>query len=83
MAIVGRALGVPTVMGAVDLPWAELEGHELIIDGFSGDVISRASRSMRRLYVQRQREERQLAKDLEKLRDIPCVTPDGVPCRCG
>ena len=79
MAIVGRALGVPTVMGAVDLPWAELEGHELIIDGFSGDVISRASRSMRRLYVQRQREERQLAKDLEKLRDIPCVTPDGVP----
>ncbi len=79
MAIVGRALGVPTVMGAVDLPWAELEGHELIIDGFSGDVISRASRSMRRLYVQRQREERQLAKDLEKLRDIPCVTPDGIP----
>ena len=78
MAIVGRALGVPTVMGAVDLPWAELEGHELIIDGFSGDVISRASRSMRRLYVQRQREERQLAKDLEKLRDIPCITPDGV-----
>ncbi len=79
MAIVGRALGVPTVMGAVDLPWAELEGHELIIDGFSGDVISRASRSMRRLYVQRQREEKQLAKDLEKLRDIPCVTPDGMP----
>ena len=35
MAIVGRALGVPTVMGAVDLPWAELEGQELIVDGFS------------------------------------------------
>ena len=79
MAIVGRALGIPTVMGAVDLPWAELEGHELIIDGFSGDVISRASRSMRRLYVQRQREEKQLAKDLEKLRDVPCITPDGTP----
>ena len=79
MAIVGRALGVPTVMGAVDLPWAEMEGHELIIDGFSGDVISRASRSMRRVYLERQREEKQLAKDLEKLRDIPCVTPDGVP----
>jgi phosphotransferase system enzyme I (PtsP) len=79
MAIVARALGVPTVMGAVDLPWAELEGHELIIDGFSGDVISRASRTMRRVYVQRQREERQLAKDLEKLRDIPCITPDGMP----
>ena len=79
MAIVGRALGVPTIMGAVDLPWAELEGHELIIDGFSGDVISRASRNTRRAYLQRQREEKQLSKDLEKLRDIPCVTPDGMP----
>jgi phosphotransferase system enzyme I (PtsP) len=79
MAIVGRALGVPTIMGAVDLPWAELEGHELIIDGFSGDVISRASRNTRRAYLQRQREEKQLSKDLEKLRDIPCVTPDGLP----
>lgn len=79
MAIVGRALGIPTVMGAVDLPWAEMEGHELIIDGFSGEVISRASRSMRRVYLQRQRDEKQLTKDLEKLRDIPCVTPDGFP----
>ena len=53
MAIVGRALGVPTVMGAVELPWTEMEGHELIIDGFSGDVISRATRRMRRAYLHR------------------------------
>lgn len=79
MAIVGRALGVPTVMGAVDLPWTEMEGHELIIDGFSGDVISRATRRMRRAYLHRQRQETLLAKDLERLRDIPCVTPDGFP----
>jgi phosphotransferase system, enzyme I, PtsP len=79
MAIVGRALGVPTVMGAVELPWIELEGHELIVDGFSGDVISSASRSTRRAYLQRQREEKQLSRDLEKLRDVPCVTPDGMP----
>ncbi|MDC1211184.1 phosphoenolpyruvate--protein phosphotransferase [Porticoccaceae bacterium] len=79
MAIVGRALGVPTVMGAVELPWTEMEGHELIIDGFSGDVISRATRNMRRAYLHRQRQEKLLAKDLEKLRDIPCVTPDGFP----
>ena len=26
MAIVGRALGIPTVMGAIDLPWVGLEG---------------------------------------------------------
>ena len=79
MAIVGRALGVPTIMGAVDLPWGEVEGHEIIVDGFSGDVISRPSRTMRRTYIQRQREEKLLLKDLEKLRDVPCVTPDGFP----
>ncbi len=27
MAIVGRALGIPTVMGAVSLPWIELDGQ--------------------------------------------------------
>ena len=77
MAIVGRALGIPTVMGAIDLPWAELEGQELIVDGFTGDVISSATRTLRRSYLQRQREEKILTKDLEKLRDIPCITPDG------
>ena len=78
MAIVGRALGIPTVMGAINLPWAELEGQELIVDGSTGDVISRATRSVRRHYVQRQREEKLFNKDLEKLRDIPCHTPDGI-----
>ncbi|MDA7571943.1 phosphoenolpyruvate--protein phosphotransferase [Porticoccaceae bacterium] len=78
MAIVGRALGIPTVMGAINLPWVELEGQEIIVDGSTGDVISRATRSVRRHYVQRQREEKLFNKDLEKLRDIPCHTPDGI-----
>jgi len=77
MAIVGRALGIPTVMGAIDLPWAELDGQELIVDGFTGDVVSSATRTLRRSYLQRQREEKILNKDLQKLRDIPCITPDG------
>jgi phosphotransferase system enzyme I (PtsP) len=78
MAIVGRALGIPTVMGAVTLPWGELEGQELIVDGSTGDIVSRATRSVRRHYLQRQREEKQFNKDLEKLRDLPCHTADGV-----
>ena len=77
MAIVARALGIPTVMGAVDIPWTELEGQELIVDGHTGDIVSRATRSVRRAYLQRQREEKTLIKDLEKLRDVPCETSDG------
>ena len=77
MAIVGRALGIPTVMGAIDMPYAELEGQELIVDGFAGNVISHATKTLRRTYVQRQREEQTLAKGLQKLRDVPCKTTDG------
>jgi phosphotransferase system enzyme I (PtsP) len=77
LAIVARALGIPTVMGATDMPWTELEGEELIVDGFTGDVVSRASKSTRRTYVHRQREEKTLLQDLQKLRDVPCTTPDG------
>jgi len=77
MAIVARALGIPTVMGALDVPWMELEGQELIVDGFTGDIVSHATRASRRTYLQRQREEKILNEDLEKLRDVPCVTADG------
>jgi phosphotransferase system enzyme I (PtsP) len=76
LAIVARALGIPTVMGAIDVPWTELEGEELIVDGFTGAVVSRASRARRRSYVQRQRDEKTLIQDLQKLRDVPCKTPD-------
>ena len=77
MAIVARALGIPTVMGALDVPWMELENQELIVDGFTGDIVSHATRASRRAYLQRQREEKTLNEDLEKLRDVPCVTTDG------
>ena len=77
MAIVGRALGIPTIMGAVSLPWIELDGQELIVDGSTGDIVSRATRTVRRHYLQRQREEKLFTKDLEKLRDLPCHTSDG------
>lgn len=77
MAIVGRALGIPTVMGALDMPCAELEGEELIVDGFNGDVVSHATRTLKRTYIQRQREEQTLIKDLQKIRDVPCLTADG------
>ena len=33
MAILGRAMGIPTVMGAMDLPWRELDGSQVIVDG--------------------------------------------------
>ncbi|MDM3870914.1 phosphoenolpyruvate--protein phosphotransferase [Porticoccus sp. W117] len=76
MAILGRALGIPTVMGAVDLPLAEIDGNELIIDGHQGRIVAHFSRRLRNSYEKQRREEQLLAANLEQLRDEPCITCD-------
>ncbi|UTW44765.1 phosphoenolpyruvate--protein phosphotransferase [bacterium SCSIO 12696] len=76
MAILGRALGVPTVMGAVDLPLLEVDGCELIVDGHQGRVIAHFTPALRVSYEQQRYEEQLLAANLEQLRDQPCVTCD-------
>lgn len=77
MAILGRAIGIPTVMGVVDLPWASLEAQEVIVDGHIGQVIVAPREEILESYVQQIYEEKLLAADLEKLTDEPCVTTDG------
>lgn len=77
MAILGRAIGIPTVMGVVDLPWGNLEGEEVIVDGHNGQMVVSPGDEVRETYVQQIYEEKLLAADLEKLTDEPCVTADG------
>src|SRR5690606_23179573 len=38
VAILARAMGLPAVMGVSDLPFAELDEQELIVDGYNGRV---------------------------------------------
>jgi len=76
VAILARAMGVPTVMGAVDLPYTQLDGRELIIDGFRGLVYTNSSPALLKQYQDIVEEERQLTADLECLKDEPCETPD-------
>jgi len=79
MAILGRAMGIPTIMGAVDLPWTQLDGVRLIVDGHQGQVISSPSPQVLRAYKTIQREEKVLAANLETIKDEPCITLDGHP----
>jgi phosphotransferase system enzyme I (PtsP) len=76
MAILGRAIGIPTVMGVVDLPWGGLEGEEVVVDGHNGQVVVCPSDELREAYSQQIYEEKLLAADLEKLSDEPCITAD-------
>ncbi len=76
MAILGRAMGIPTIMGAVDLPWRTLENVQIIVDGNQGHLIVNPSAALLSIYEAQHREEKVLAKNLESLRDQPSVTAD-------
>jgi len=77
VAILARAMGVPTVMGVVDLPFAQLQGKDLIVDGYRGVLISSPDQDIREQYQEIFEEELALQEDLEVLRDEPAVTTDG------
>ena len=76
VAILARAMGVPTVMGAVDLPYTKLQDRELIIDGFYGTVEINPPPALKRRYQELLEAEQALSRDLENLRDLPSQTLD-------
>jgi len=77
VAILARTMGIPTVMGAVDLPYNQLDGREVIVDGYKGEVISNPSDQLRNRYLDTIKEQDQLIQGLEGLKDLPCKTADG------
>ncbi|MCB1836547.1 MAG: phosphoenolpyruvate--protein phosphotransferase [Alcanivoracaceae bacterium] len=77
MAIVARAMGIPTVVGAQTLPLKQMDGREIIVDGFRGRVIANAGAELKHQFEQIIREEESLLAGLEKLRDQPAETIDG------
>jgi phosphotransferase system enzyme I (PtsP) len=77
VAILARAMGVPTVMGMVDTPINQLDGKEIIVDGFEGKIFASPSDELRTYYKEICEEEAELFRGLEELRDKPCETTDG------
>ncbi|WP_417661505.1 phosphoenolpyruvate--protein phosphotransferase [Pseudomonas sp.] len=77
VAIFARAMGIPTVMGAVDLPYSKIDGIQLIVDGYHGEVFTNPSEMLRKQYADVVEEERQLSQGLDALRALPCETLDG------
>ena len=77
VAILARAMGIPTVMGVVDVPYAQLDGLQLVVDGYRGLIYSQPTQQMRQQYERIYQDEQVLNKDLECLRDEPAITQDG------
>lgn len=77
MAIVARALGIPTVLGVTDLPVTQLDDTEMIVDAYQGRIYVQPSRQLRTRYKDIIKEEQQLVAGLDAYRDVPAETPDG------
>lgn len=77
IAIFARAMGIPTVMGVVDLPYHNLAGQELVVDGYRGKVLSNLSDEKKQHYLNIIAEELTLVQGLEGLVNKPCTTLDG------
>lgn len=77
VAILARTMGIPTVMGALDLPYRRLDGRQVIVDGYSGTVYGNPSEQLVTRYLDVIKEEEELVKGLEGIINEPCVTQDG------
>lgn len=76
-AILARSLGIPTVMGVLDLPYTQIEARVLILDGYSGRVYVNPSDEIQQVYRDIMREDSEVAAGLEQLRDKAAETSDG------
>jgi phosphotransferase system enzyme I (PtsP) len=76
-AILADALGIPTVMGALDVPIYTVEGQTTIVDGYYGEVFVSPGAVVRDSYSQFAADEEDFARELEALRDLPSETRDG------
>lgn len=77
MAIVARALGIPTVVGVGELPVTSLDDKEMIVDAYQGRIYVEPSRVLRKRYKDIIKEEKQLVAGLDAYKDLPSETPDG------
>lgn len=76
VAILARALGVPTVMGVRGLKAEHLSRRAVVVDGYYGHVFISPSKTVLAEFKQLVQEEEELNQSLVSLRDKPAETSD-------
>lgn len=77
VAILARAMGVPAVMGVSDIPIYALQDKEIIVDGYYGQIYVSPSYPLKQEFERLAKEETELDKSLEPLREKLAETKDG------
>ena len=78
VAILARAMGIPTVVGVNELPVMQLDGSQLVVDGYNGKVYISPPESILSEYSRLVSQEDELSQELRALSDKPATTIDEV-----
>lgn len=75
-AIMARAMGVPAVMGLSNVPFSLLNEKEILLDGYTGDVIVSPSNTIRHEFDVLIQEELALTERIQTQDTLPAITMD-------
>ena len=78
VAILARAMGIPSVMGATDLPTNQIDGKTLVVDGYQGNIYIEPTKRVISEFEKIIAEENKFSLELKNLKDLPAETTDGV-----
>jgi phosphotransferase system enzyme I (PtsP) len=77
VAILARAMGIPTVMGVAGLPYQQLNGRSIVLDAYRGKVYTNPSKELRHQFEEVWREEQQFSREYHALTPLISETKDG------
>ncbi|MCP3851110.1 MAG: phosphoenolpyruvate--protein phosphotransferase [Gammaproteobacteria bacterium] len=78
VAILARAMGIPTVLGVSELPIMQLDGSSLVADGYSGKVYISPPTHIVKEYSRLISQEEELSQELRELIGKPATTLDDI-----
>jgi phosphotransferase system enzyme I (PtsP) len=76
VAILAHALGIPAVMGVPNLPVKQLDGVNIVVDGYNGSAFINPDKLVLDEYNAYLLEEEEIEQDLLELKDQPAITTD-------
>lgn len=77
VAIMARSMGIPAVLGVQSCPLSEMDGVDLIVDGYFGQVILSPSANTQKEFAGYMDEEAKIDAKVASLRDLSPETLDG------
>ena len=76
--ILARALNLPTVIGAENLPLLDIDNIPVVVDGYYGEIIVNPSDETTAHFDELVHVDESFQDELERIRDLPSVTMDNV-----